>query len=354
MKKRSREISIFSMSALDLFASALGAFILITIVLLPFFPNLNMSGQAQAQAELAQAQAELAQAQAELAQAQAKLAQAEAELEREKAKLAQAQAELERAKAKAPQAESQLAKRVEALQQELERAKAGTAQAESQLAKRVEALQQELERAKAEAAKAKGQFAKRVEALQQKIDDTTVLLGIKTKAKKFVFVIDMSGSIHQPGQQDYRQFITLAIQDMLAAFKSETEVCLIGFHAPNQRAALHYWPQNRGYFQVRKNTQDRVVGQVNDWMRLVDGGTPTREALLAAIALRPEEIILLSDGAPSEDWHTVVQAVTAENRRKIPIHAVAVGNYVTDRKFIDFLVQLTEQNNGYLVGAKPG
>ena len=46
MKKRSRELSIFSMSALDLFASALGAFILITIVLLPFFPNLNMSGQA--------------------------------------------------------------------------------------------------------------------------------------------------------------------------------------------------------------------------------------------------------------------------------------------------------------------
>ena len=320
MKKRSREISIFSMSALDLFASALGAFILITVVLLPFFPNLNMS--AQAQAELAQAQAELAQAQAELAQAQAELAQAQAELEREKAKL-------ERAKSKAPKTESQLAKRVEA-------------------------LQQGLERAKAEAAKAKGQLAKRVEALQQEIDDTIVLLGIKTKAKKFAFVIDMSGSIYQPGKQDYRQFITLAIQDMLAAFKSEIEVCLIGFHAPNQRTALHYWPKNKSYFQVRKNIQDRVVGQVNEWMRLVDGGTPTREALLAAIALYPEEIILLSDGAPSEDWRTVVKAVTAENRRKIPIHAIAVGNYVTDRNFVDFLVQLTKRNNGYLVGAKPG
>ena len=37
MKKRSREISILSMSTIDLFASALGAFMLITIVLLPFF-----------------------------------------------------------------------------------------------------------------------------------------------------------------------------------------------------------------------------------------------------------------------------------------------------------------------------
>ena len=231
MKKRSRELSIFSMSALDLFASALGAFILITVVLLPFFPNLNMSGQAQA--ELEQAQAELAQAQAELAQAQAQSEREKAELEREKAKL--------------------------------------------------------------ERAKAKGPLAKRVEALQQEIDDTTVLLGIKTKAKKFVFVIDMSGSIYQPAQQDYRPFITLSIRDMLTAFKSEIEICLIGFQGSNR---LHYWPQNRGYFQVKKNTRDRVVGQVNDWMRLVDGGTPTREALLAAIALHPEEIILLSDGAP--------------------------------------------------------
>ena len=331
MKKRSRELSIFSMSALDLFASALGAFILITIVLLPFFPNLNMSGQEKA--ELEQAQAELEQAKAELEQAEAELEQAKAKSEREKAKLEREKAKLEQEKAK------------------LEQAKAKAPKTESQLEKRVKALQKELERAKAKAPKAKGQLEKRVEALQKEIDDTTVLLGIKTKAKKFVFVIDMSGSIYQPGQQDYRQFITLSIQDMLAAFKSEIEVCLIGFQGSNQ---LHYWPQNRGYFQVKKNTRDRVVGQVKNWMKLVDGGTPTRAALLAAIALDPEEIILLSDGAPSEDWHMVVRAVTTENRRKIPIHAVAVGNYVSDRKFIDFLVQLTERNNGYVVGAKPG
>lgn len=34
-----REHNIFGMAALDLFASALGAFILITVVLLPYFPN---------------------------------------------------------------------------------------------------------------------------------------------------------------------------------------------------------------------------------------------------------------------------------------------------------------------------
>ncbi len=37
MKRRERELNIFSMSALDLFASALGAFILITLILLPYY-----------------------------------------------------------------------------------------------------------------------------------------------------------------------------------------------------------------------------------------------------------------------------------------------------------------------------
>ena len=268
-------------------------------MLLPFFPNLNISGLEEA---------ELEREKATLEQAKAELEQAETALEREKAMLEQQTAKLEQEKT-------------------------------------------ELERAMAKAPRTKSPLEKQVAALQQEIDDTSVLLGIRTKAKKFVFVIDMSSSIYQPEQHDYRQFIALSVQDMLAAFKSEIEVCLIGFQGAD---LLHYWPQDGEYFQVKKNTQDRVVSLVKNWMKSIGGGSPTRVALLAALALHPEEIILLSDGAPTEDWQVVVQAVTAKNKQKIPIHAVAVGNYTADRNFIDFLVQLTEQNNGYVVGAKPG
>ena len=271
MKKRSREINIFSMSALDLFASAMGAFILITIVLFPFFLNRDESLERIAE---------------------------------ERAKLEQERFRLEQEKSQVPPQSSPLAERVKALEQE--------------------------------------------------IDDTSVLLGIKTTAKKFVIVVDMSGSIYRPGSQDYRQFITLSVRDMLSSFQSEIELVLVGFHAPNRGTQLHYWPENRHYFQVRKNTRNRVIATINNWMSLVDGGTPTREALTAALALNPEEIILLSDGAPSENWRYVVNTITVQNMKKIPIHAVAVGDYVTKRDFIDFLVQLTERNGGYLVGAKPG
>ena len=52
MKQRSREINVFSMSALDLFASALGAFILMSLIFMIFF---TMTSQDASQAEEAQA-----------------------------------------------------------------------------------------------------------------------------------------------------------------------------------------------------------------------------------------------------------------------------------------------------------
>ena len=45
MRRRNRELSIFSMSSLDLFASALGAFILLTIVVFPYFLNTGMASR---------------------------------------------------------------------------------------------------------------------------------------------------------------------------------------------------------------------------------------------------------------------------------------------------------------------
>ena len=81
MKARGRALNIFSMSALDLFASALGAFILLAVIALPFFANTAQLDDASLLGQITQAREELAQAQEELAQAQEELAQAQEELE---------------------------------------------------------------------------------------------------------------------------------------------------------------------------------------------------------------------------------------------------------------------------------
>ena len=86
MKIRSREINVFSMSALDLFASALGAFILITVVLFPFFPNTGDSKErvAEVKAKLEAIIIELEKQKMENAGLKAVEAELEAELDKQR------------------------------------------------------------------------------------------------------------------------------------------------------------------------------------------------------------------------------------------------------------------------------
>ena len=82
MKKRSREINVFSMSALDLFASALGAFVLMSMVFMVFFMMTSRNaGELEAtRAALAQCEVELAQSEAGRAEVQGRLNEALEEL----------------------------------------------------------------------------------------------------------------------------------------------------------------------------------------------------------------------------------------------------------------------------------
>lgn len=97
MKPRSREVNIFSMSALDLFASALGAFILITVVLFPFFPNTGDSQERvdEVKAELQAAEHLAAELQDALDSARQQLQAQSEEIESLQQQLAECQATLE-------------------------------------------------------------------------------------------------------------------------------------------------------------------------------------------------------------------------------------------------------------------
>lgn len=86
MKLKNREINIFSMSALDLFASALGAFMLLAIVALPFFPNTGDSPEL-----VAEVQAEMS---SQMEQMSEQLEQMSQQLETTADQLSQAQIEL--------------------------------------------------------------------------------------------------------------------------------------------------------------------------------------------------------------------------------------------------------------------
>ena len=115
MKTRSREVNVFSMSALDLFASALGAFILISIVLMPYFLRLDHEKVAELKEALDQAQDELQEERNTTAELRRRLEEAQGDLEQCRQQeaacqedLGQAQAELAETREDLDQAQSEL------------------------------------------------------------------------------------------------------------------------------------------------------------------------------------------------------------------------------------------------------
>ena len=115
MKSRSREINVFSMSALDLFASALGAFILISIVLMPYFLRVEPEevdrlrrALAQARAELAETRQQLEQCREQEAACRQEVGALQQEVDRLRGELAQAQSELEQAQRESRRCQAEL------------------------------------------------------------------------------------------------------------------------------------------------------------------------------------------------------------------------------------------------------
>ncbi len=74
MKYFNREIEVFNMSALDLFASAMGAFMIVAVLLFPYYMNVS---EAESRVQVAQRQLDQAQAANAMARADAKKARGE-------------------------------------------------------------------------------------------------------------------------------------------------------------------------------------------------------------------------------------------------------------------------------------
>ena len=292
MRRPSRNIEIFSLSALDLFACALGAFIIITILLFPFY-----------------------------------------------------------------QKTLPLIQQVSALTSQLNAAQAAAQDQSNQ----IDTLKGQLQQAQAQAADV-GKLQAQVQALQRQLAQQAatpqprpqpsrfVILGIDPRVKSYVILIDMSGSIAQVRWQS-RVLNTFAsiIKDMDASYSIQ----VIGFQGDGGQIRLPQWQQGNQLASLTPQNKAEATGFVQSLMSRVDGGTPTFAALRAALEYNAEAIILVSDGAPTPDGSApqVVSEITRLNAGRKIIHCVAVGNFTTDTRFIDFLTQLAERNNGQVAAS---
>ena len=187
MKSRSREINVFSMSALDLFASALGAFILISIVLMPYFLHVDPEEVAKLRQELQQERSTLAETRRRLQEAQSELQQCRQQEAACREDLAALEQEVTRLQDMLDRAQADLAEAREDLQQ---------AQSELQQCRQQEAACREELDALRQEASALQQCQAELNACEEKLSRTFLAIVIQWSTKIHdvdLHVIDPAG-----------------------------------------------------------------------------------------------------------------------------------------------------------------
>lgn len=297
---------MFTTSAIDLFASALGAFILLVMILFPYYQN-EGSSDAFAKTEDLIQQRRLAAGKVEDLLAAQQVAQSELQ-------------ELDAVN--------------RGIEASISRIRRQTADIKTQLAEKPvpvpEPVEEIIEEPEPEALVAGIEFS---------------ILGLATEAKRFVIVVDMSGSM-----LSYSDLMIKSVLEVLEPLDASNEFAIIGYQG-NPSPVIWSYPDETGLVQATpgnlKAARDFTLGLA----RRFAGSTPTHFALLTALQYPAESVILMSDGEPDNAPGFIVQDIAGLNRyEKKEIHTVAIGDYTQNRGLVQFLQTLARQNGGDFVG----
>jgi len=301
-----RDTAVFSTSAIDLFASALGAFILLVMLLFPYYRHAGPDDSFARTQDIME-----------------KRRLASGQLEDMKALQEKLQSELD-----------QLSKANQGREQQISRLRKAMMDIKNQLAAIPADITEPVEIVTPEP---------EPRALTHGVEFS--ILGLATEAKTFVIVVDMSGSMLQ-----YEELMVSSVLEILKPLDESNQFAIIGYHG-NPQPVLWSFPNGTKLLPATKENLKLAEAFTHSLVRKFVGSTPTHFALQAALEYPATAVILLSDGEPNSPPGFIIQNISELNQfRRTEIHTVAIGDYTHNRNLVLFMQTLARVNGGDFVG----
>ena len=304
MRSRRRLHEVYSLSAIDLFASAMGAFIIISIILMPDYQK-----EVRSEGDLKFLE--------------------------------------------------ELAGKTEAILQESELGRNDILKALLAAQTRHEQLQAEQERISAEiqTINAEKQASKDEPPPPPPVEEpipeptgrnqvTFRFLGLKTDQTRILFLVDMNAFLGRHAKL-VRETVTRAMDSLDDGY----EFSILGFQELDSGPNFIRWPakglttmSNRS----RAEAQRFLTGLQDDFK----GSSPLLAGLTEALQSDAQAIVLFSDGLPNPAFNDglnsnrLVRRIIQLNYDHKEIHAVTVGDYYKYRGTVEFMERLAKNNNG--------
>lgn len=289
------------MSAIDLFASAMGAFLIITIILMPDYRKEVMAEGDNTLLEqlLAESEDALEDVDEQKSEAQSRKQFAQLELDE-----LMAQASL--------------------LRNRLE-------EAEEQLENRFDPLP-----------------PPQPEAEISPNDEVSFrFLGLKTDERRFLLLVDLNGFL-----KPHAELVIDSVSRTLSSLRDQHEFSILAFNQQDGGPVYLRWPADGQLVSASPRNLAAARQFLDSLEGRFGGSSPVLGALQSGLASDADALVLFSDGLVNPRYNSgldgtgIVSRIARENVQNKEIHAVTLGDYFKYRTTIQFMETLAKANDG--------
>ncbi len=172
-------------------------------------------------------------------------------------------------------------------------------------------------------------------------------LGLKTDKTRILVLVDMNKYL-----ADHEALVARTVTRALDSLKSGYEFGILGFQQLDSGPRYHRFPENGGL--VAMNPANRALAQrfARQLAGKFEGSSSLRDAFAEVLQTPAEAVILLSDGLPNPAYNgglpprALVQDIVMANSRGVEIHAVTIGDYFKYKGTVAFMESLARANSG--------
>jgi hypothetical protein len=305
VRSRRRTFEVYSLSAIDLFASAMGAFIVISIILMPDYQ-----------------------------------------------KEVRSQGDLEYLE--------ELAGKTEAILQETEEGSRNLLEALLAAQTRQQRLQAEYETVSSELETLEAEQQARLDQAPPPPPSPVVtpdtdgsnqvtfrFLGLKTDKKRILFLVDMNRFL-----AGHEALVRRTVIRAMDSLQTGYRFGILGFQQQDAGPRFYRWPEDGGLANMNGRTRAEARAFLDGLQGRFQGSAPLLSAFEQAFQSPAEAIVLISDGLPNPAFNAglsssrLVRSITVSNTRGKEIHAVTIGDYFKYRGTVEFMESLARANAG--------
>ena len=172
-------------------------------------------------------------------------------------------------------------------------------------------------------------------------------LGLKTDKTRFLIMIDMNKYL-----AEHSALILKTVSRALSSLQPGYEFGIMGFQQLDSGPRYHRWPEDGSLAQMSSRSRSEALRFVRRLSDQYEGASSLQDAFKVGFASPAEALILISDGLPNPDFNgnlpprALVQNIVLSNHQKKEIHAVTVGDYFKYKGTVEFMESLARANSG--------